>query len=105
MVHMFPTSEPQSERSLQATLVHETGHTDSRGRWHTLGSDRWDRWKAAMASDQLRPSRYARISPEEDYSESLVAYQASRANATSAAEMRRLFPERFRILDEIWGSR
>ena len=103
VIRVYPTTNPQSDRATANALVHETGHTDAYQRWGGPGSQGWSAWQQAMASDKLRPSDYAKSSPAEDYSESLVWHQAARGNAASAAEMRRLFPERYRILEGIWG--
>jgi hypothetical protein len=104
-INVYPSAQPHHQGTFTDSLVHETGHTASQRRFGV--SDRgpgWNAWRAAAASDGLVPSTYARASPQEDFSETLALYQGTRNNPATAAELRRLFPERFRILDSMFGG-
>lgn len=104
-VNVYPSQYPHHQGVFTDSLVHETGHTASQ---RAFGVDHrgpgWNAWRAAAAADGLVPSTYARSSPQEDFAETLALYQGTRNNPATAAELRRLFPERFRILDGMFGG-
>ena len=61
---------------------------------------RWGDWQQAMRADPIAPSGYARSSQGEDFSEMLVLYSTVKGTPEEA-QMRRLFPNRFAILDRM----
>jgi hypothetical protein len=103
-VDIYPSATKQSQEGMNASLIHETGHVLS-GRH--LGDDpsgpRWDRYKAAIASDGLVPSNYARSAPTEDFAETLVLYQKVRGTPHEA-EVRALMPARFQFIDGLLAA-
>lgn len=83
------------------TLLHETAHTLS---FKHFGNDYqsagWDPWRAAIASDGVRPSTYARKTVGEDFSESYALYWSVRGSSEEA-QVRALMPKRFALIEEI----
>lgn len=102
VVSIYTLMGPTVSRNLDHSLIHETGHILS---FRTFGRSyddrRWNEWKVAIRSDALRPTEYAKSSPGEDFSETLVFYVSSRNDPLAHAELRALFPARFRILDRL----
>lgn len=102
LVSVYPGLGPTRPSSIDFSFLHETGHTLSNRLFGDHYTDRrWDRWKAAIASDNLRPTSYARESPGEDFAETMVFYLSSRRNPVAHAELRAMFPARFAILDSL----
>lgn len=101
VVDIYPTVHRQTQASCDASLIHETGHILSGQKWgNWQSSAQWADWDAAVRSDGLAPSGYAKNSKTEDFSESLTLYQLF-ASTPSGAEFRAMFPERYRIIDEL----
>lgn len=101
-VRVYPTSSATSQAVLDGSLIHETGHVLSK---RAFGEDsnsgrQWRAWSAAAASDGLHVSHYATSSNDEDFAETLEQYQATRGTPQEA-ELRRLFPARYAILDRM----
>lgn len=100
LVSIYPALSPTFQRSLDFSLLHETGHVLSQQLWGAHYTDaRWDPWKAAAASDGITPTSYARESIGEDFAETLVFYIATKNDPLAHAELRAMFPARFAILD------
>lgn len=98
---VYPTTHPQSQTSFDSSITHETGHFVSNGAWgHDNTGERWGPWRDAIASDGIAPSDYGTNNPSEDFAETFSLYQAVRGT-DQEAELRAVFPERFRIIDEL----
>jgi peptidoglycan hydrolase-like protein with peptidoglycan-binding domain len=104
-VDVYPSPQGRDQNGFDYALAHETGHIASErafGRYDPGDPSRspsWDAWRGAMSRDGYSPSRYAKNTPAEDFAESAALYRASKGDATSAAELRKIFPERFKMLD------
>ena len=59
---------------------------------------------AAMASDGVHASQYAKNNHDEDFGESLQLYEQVRGTPQEA-EMRALMPERFKLIDGLLGKK
>ncbi len=99
MVNVFPATYLQNAATLAASMLHETGHVLSQRKWGTGGTERWNAWIQAAASDGLHASQYAKESPEEDFSETLALYMSVKGSPAEA-EIRALMSQRMLILDE-----
>ena len=99
---VYPTRFPQTQTAFDSALTHETGHFVSNGAWgyESAGGEGWDRWRAAIDSDGIAPSNYGTNNASEDFAETFSLYQAVRGT-DQEAELRAVFPERFRIIDEL----
>ncbi len=97
-VFVFPTKERRAKDEIQKALVHEVGHIQS---GQLLGqnydSAEWRRWDAAIASDGVAVSQYARTSKTEDFSETVTAFYAARGTPKER-ELRALMPARYALL-------
>jgi len=112
LIDIYPSApdNPQSQSSIDGSMIHETGHALSSQRWGALPQpprdkelsphSGWLRWQNAIAADGTTPSGYARSDMPEDFSESLRLLSAVRGTPEEA-EVRALFPARFAILDEL----
>lgn len=111
-VWVYPGTPPLANDTFMASaMIHETGHIVSGKKWgDDTGDPRWSAWKDAMKQDQISPSKYGHTTPgqastkgggsayADDFAETALLY--ARVKGTpEEAEMRRLMPERFRILD------
>jgi hypothetical protein len=104
-VTVYPTARRMSQQELNGSLIHESGHTLSLRRWgdYPQTDSAWRDWRTALQRDGQRPSQYARRDAGEDFAEAAVVYQRTRGTPQHA-ELRRLMPERFRILDAVIDS-
>jgi len=104
-VTIYPTDVAQKQEDLDGALIHETGHALSMSRWGNSATDkRWDAWKKAIISDGISASKYAKNSPDEDFAETLKMYFIVKGTPQEA-EMRRLMPERFRLIDALLAEK
>jgi hypothetical protein len=99
-IDVYPTEWVADPAVMACTLIHEVGHFVSAEKMGPLGDERWKGWQDAMASDQFVVSEYAQQSPDEDFAETIIAYQLAR-NTPAAAELRDLMPGRFQLLDTL----
>jgi hypothetical protein len=101
IIRIFPDKGEPRQTSLDGTLIHETGHILSH---RLLGEDAsgpgWAAWRDAEAKDGLHASQYARVSPDEDLSETLELYTLVNGGPSEAA-VRALLPARFEQLDQL----
>lgn len=102
VLNIFPTDAAVSTHSMASSMIHEAGHFLAEAKMGPESDPRWEKWRAAMAADGIVPSVYARDSANEDLAEMLVFYEQVR-NTPQEAELRRLFPARFALLDEWFG--
>lgn len=110
-ISIYPSDKgsKNSQSYMDGTMIHETGHTLSTQKWGELGETRadddkrWDKWKAAAASDGVAPSEYAKNSPGEDFGEALQLYQQVKGTPQEE-EIRQLMPERYKIIKELLGE-
>lgn len=80
-------------------ILHEQGHNIATLYFGQPGIANVDeRWIAAMAMDQNYTSHYSTTNPNEDFAETVFAYIRS----DGQGDARALYPERFRILDEVF---
>jgi hypothetical protein len=104
-VSVYPSGSTSSQHQIDSALQHEVGHAISGKAW---GSDTngkaWDEWKAAIKSDNTVASKYAKASPAEDFSETLVLYNQVHGKHPDEEELRALMPERFRLMDRVLAS-
>ncbi|RKH39101.1 hypothetical protein D7X12_24560 [Corallococcus sicarius] len=105
VINIYPSKPKQSQDYLDGTMIHETGHTLSIKQWGADDSDkRWDGWKAAIKSDGIVPSKYAKAAPSEDFGEALQLYQQVKGTPKEA-EVRAMMPERFKIIDALLAEK
>lgn len=113
IVRAYPVDNLASDDFNASAIIHETGHIVSSKLW---GDDKmgpkWKPWRDAMAADTLSPSKYGHGAPGDretaakgwtvfdDFAESMLLYQRVKGTPQEK-EMRRMFPERFKILDEV----
>jgi hypothetical protein len=113
IVRAYPVDSLPSEDFTASAVIHETGHIVSSKQW---GDDKmnakWKTWRDAMAADVVSPSKYGHGAPgdketagkgwtvHDDFAEAMLLYQRVKGTAQEP-EMRRLFPERFKVLDEM----
>lgn len=92
VVTIYPLPSPPGESGIPGTIIHESGHTWSRSTW---GDDttqgKWIEWQAAMDSDKVTVSGYARKSPDEDVAETIQVY-VSTQGTPQFDEYRSLIP-------------
>ncbi len=101
---IFPSVGTPSVNGIANSMTHEAGHFDGHIRWGHADSDpRWDPWKAAIASDALVPSSYARGTADEDHAEMFQLYMQVKGTPREA-ELRELFPARFALLDAKYSA-
>lgn len=103
-INVFPTEVATSQTSADGTFVHEVGHFLTNVAWGQNDDPRWDPWRAAIKSDGVRASKYAKVLVSEDASETLQLYFEVIDTATES-EVRAIFPARFAILDTLLGKR
>jgi hypothetical protein len=97
-VTYFPQKGPMDQNDVDGILNHEVGHLLHQKLWQDPAQKK--AWDEAMASDGRSPSKYADAAPDEDISESLGVYSASRGSPC-AVFARAMFPARFALLDKI----
>lgn len=107
-VTIYPHPGRENE-DLYRTFVHELGHQLSFKFYGDTGTGPgWDSWNAAVKSDNLAPSRYARVNASapgvEDFAESVSAWVLSDGRPEHE-EWRALMPARFEILDRLLGGK
>lgn len=98
-ISIYPQQSNPSQTGFDGAFTHETGHIlDQR----TQANGQLDpkAWEAAMKSDQIDASGYARKSQAEDFAETYALYMSVKGTPQEA-ELRALMPERFRLLDEL----
>jgi hypothetical protein len=100
IVDIYPSRQPQSQRVLETSIIHETGHVLSIGKWGNDPDPRWAPYKAAMAKDGLVASQYAKSSPDDDFAEGWALYVSAKGTPQES-EVRALMPERFKIFDQL----
>jgi type VI secretion system secreted protein VgrG len=91
-----------SQAYIDSTMIHETGHLLSQSLWKDSNDEH--AWKNAISTDGRTPSIYARDSPKEDFSESLVMYVLTKGTPNESAT-KILFPKRYELLDKILNNR
>ena len=102
IINIYPTPNKQGQDQMDTSMIHETGHIISQGRFGEDSSKgrNWTNWSRAASEDIIIPSGYARSSPAEDFSESLALF--SQVSGTIyEAQIRALMPERSKILDTV----
>lgn len=106
VVTIYPSSGPMKVPEGASAIIHETGHAWSMAKW---GSDErapaWKPWSKAMQDDGLAVSAYGSNNMLEDTAELTALYLGTKGNNPSAhAEYRRLYPNRFALLDQQFGA-
>ena len=105
VINIYPAKPKPTQDYLEGTMVHETGHTLSIQKWgEDTDAKAWDDWRAAIQSDGIVPSQYAKASMDEDFGEALQLYRQVKGT-TKEAEVRALMPERFKIIDELLSGK
>jgi hypothetical protein len=110
-ISIYPQTGKQSQESIDASLIHETGHTLSKQKmgedggsfignvWRSItGQQKWSEWDAAAKKDGVYASQYAKNSRDEDFAETLTLYMKVKGTPQEA-EIRAIMPERFKFLD------
>ncbi|MBL8949449.1 MAG: hypothetical protein JNK82_01640 [Myxococcaceae bacterium] len=102
VVTIYPAPNAHGQRELDATLLHETGHTLSHRRWGHDATDgaKWAPWREAIASDRLFVSDYAAADVGEDFAETFALYSQVKGTEQEAG-LRQMLPERFRLIDAL----
>lgn len=88
-----------NQNSMDSLMIHETAHFIHQERWAAAPEEE-EEWANAKRSDPGRPSVYSANSEAEDFAESVIMYRISKGTPEEA-RARELFPERYRILDEV----
>lgn len=91
----------QHQSLLDAGIIHETAHFFHRPGGTGPASFDFSKWEAAMKRDEISPSTYARMNPDEDFSETVSFYVMVKGTRTEVAA-KLLFPERWRILEALF---
>ncbi len=102
-INVFPTRAATAQSSADGSLIHEVGHFLTRFAWGKNEDPRWDPWRAAIKSDGVRPSKYAKVLVSEDVCETLSMYFEA-IGTPAEKEVRAIFPARFAILDKLVGK-
>lgn len=98
IVRIYPTVYEQPVAAITATLIHETGHVMSRRLFgESPDSEKWKAWHAAAKADGISVSKYARSSDDEDFAETLLAYEAVRSSP-QAEELKSMIGHRFALM-------
>lgn len=102
---VHPSPEPNTPHFMAGSFMHEAGHFDSIARWGNSpnSDDDWRDWRVAQVTDRLAVSDYAKYSTSEDFAETYHLYFQVRGTVVED-ELRQIFPERFAILDRLYGS-
>jgi len=100
-VLLFALSVVRDPGEAADSLAHETGHVWSGRLW--IDPQRKAEWEAAVASDGLVVSAYAKSSLGEDAAETVALYSMVRGTLREA-EYRAMFPARFGILDQAFAA-
>lgn len=109
-------NQPWSQRSLDYTFLHESAHLVEQPSAYSLLPWAPPGWNQAIESDGVFPTHYASanyietdqnhhqpsLSPTEDFAEAYLIYHAV-VGTPDEAQMRALMPERFKILDQMFG--
>jgi len=98
-VTFYPKSTPWSQEFTDSTMIHEGGHTYSQELWKE--AQKKTDWEEAIRKDNRPPSNYAKSSPSEDFSESLVMYSLSKGTKCEAAA-KALYPNRYAALEKLF---
>lgn len=103
-VNVYPmTDGEQPKEDIAETLMHESGHAWSKGRWgEDTSGPGWKPWRDAAAKDGIPVSGYAESSMDEDVAETMALYLASRGTP-QFDEFRQMYPARFAVLDRELG--
>jgi hypothetical protein len=112
-ISIYPQTGKTAQEVLDASLIHETGHTLSKqnmgegdggflgNMWRDItGQQKWSDWEAAAKKDGVSVSKYAKNSHDEDFAETLTLYMKVKGTPQEA-EIRAIMPERFKFLDEM----
>jgi peptidoglycan hydrolase-like protein with peptidoglycan-binding domain len=92
-----------TEQQRKSALVHESSHAVSWQAWGgDISSPKWDEWKSAMAKDVTYANAARKGVETEDFSEARTVYEMVRGTPQEK-EFRAMMPERFRILDKMYG--
>jgi hypothetical protein len=104
-VNVFPVQNSYQPQSMATTFAHEVGHFVHRGNGQRsdFNHPAWDPWKQAIASDKSAASKYAKNNPAEDFAESYALYSMSKGTPAHDA-YRKIMPERFKLLDQMYGG-
>jgi hypothetical protein len=106
---VWPTDQPQPRDFFTNRMLHEQGHMVSDAKWGGSTDDAgWGAWKKAMEKDVFAPSSYGKCAPgsdhctpvKDDFAETYALYMNVKGTSRDP-EMRKLMPERFKILDAI----
>lgn len=104
IVGIYPCRYPQPQGNLDGSMIHEVGHVVSQRAFGSPSDPRWQQWQRAMEADPVAASGYARSSQGEDFAEFLQLYETVRGTPDEP-HMRRLFPNRYRVLDQVLAAR
>lgn len=111
-VNIYPTDNDRVAReehnpgTMAEILQHEVGHIASLQPWgNDMQSKGWQDWQKAMKTDGVRPSSYAGTNPAEDFAEAYAAYTGTLNDPKAHAGYRKLFGERFAILDKLLAGK
>ncbi|HZO16819.1 MAG TPA: hypothetical protein VFB62_26260, partial [Polyangiaceae bacterium] len=111
-VNFYQSLPTQTQEKIDATMVHESGHTTACALWGKPDDPKFtnDDWEKARAADNNFVSGYAKdhfdktSSSSEDYAESLVIYSASKGTECEK-HARKRYPNRFKFLDKQVGGK
>lgn len=103
IIRIFPSRSPIGQAFLDTSFLHETSHILSKRMWGTdpTRSSGWAQWEAAKRQDGTSVSGYGNQDIQEDFSETVVQYSIYKGGWYDS-QARRLWGNRFKILDEIF---
>jgi hypothetical protein len=102
-VYVYPQDPRGRPRrnELAAALIHEAAHGLAVSRFGMNDSKKpWRAWRAAIRSDVLAPSGYARVQRAEDFAELAVLYATVRGKH-DAVEVARAMPARWQLFERL----
>src|SRR5262249_38300374 len=103
-VNVFPVQNSYNPQSTATTFAHEVGHfAHNKAISGDINHPAWDPWKKAIESDKSAASKYAKNNVAEDFAESYALYSMSKGTPAHDA-YRKIMPERFKMLDQIYGG-
>lgn len=107
-LNVWPTASKQSDHYTWTTMIHETGHVISGNKWGDMSDPKWNPWKEAMKNDATSASKYGKCGPgtthcttiSDDFAETYRLYVTTKGTKLGD-ELKRLMPERWKILESL----
>lgn len=99
-VTAYPEKSNMIADQQKSAMIHESAHLIDEQMQKK--DPNWNaNWHKAMESDIAKSSQYGKKSDGEDFAEAYLTYKMTENDPKEHAEMRAMFPERFKLIDEI----